>query len=153
VRILRKRYKALYIVGGYAFGFATGQAVQILHAPVVASIIGFVISIAFYLIGVRTFRGPDEPLRPPRAWWRATARPTAGYWIGILALFATTSGFIGTHLRPDRFSAAHLITAAMLLLVGLYYLTSSIRLSRLRARATRSSIDVTVSEPPVRDPA
>ncbi|MCU1423616.1 MAG: hypothetical protein JWN36_3267, partial [Microbacteriaceae bacterium] len=37
MRILRKRYKALYIFGGYAFGLATGQAVHILLSPVAAS--------------------------------------------------------------------------------------------------------------------
>jgi hypothetical protein len=34
---------------------------------------------AILVVGVRTFRGPDEPVTPPRAWWRAT-----GGWVSSL---------------------------------------------------------------------
>src|SRR5690606_3055670 len=34
---------------------------------------------AILVVGVRTFRGPDEPVTPPRAWWRAT-----GGWVSRL---------------------------------------------------------------------
>ena len=139
MRILRKRYKALYIVGGFAVSFLISFSLRGLPS-LAGTVIGTCVSIAFYTIGVRSFRGPDEPVEPPRDWWRATARPTAGYWIGIVALLSTPGTFLGAHLRADRFSAAHLITVGFSFVFGLYYLTSSIRLSRLFGRARRISV-------------
>jgi hypothetical protein len=137
VRILRKRYKALYIFGGYAVIVAINLTVGRQFPVLVGAVLSQVLSIAHYAVGIRTFRGPEERIEPPRAWWRATARPTAGYWIGIASIIVWPLNFGTSH--PAPFTPEHLVTGFVNLVVGVYYLNSSIRLSRLFARARRIS--------------
>ena len=130
VRIVRKRYKALYVAGGivvvaivenYFFAFLPGLIAHILDALAQA---------AFVLSATRCFRSPGEPLAAPRAWWRATGRPAAGYVLAVLFGIGT---FV-TAVTEPRGAAENVpgwwLNVALTLAIGLYYLHSSIRLSR-----------------------
>ena len=130
VRIVRARYKALYIGGGvivvsvvenYVFAFLPGLVAHILDALAQA---------AFVLSATRSFRVAGEPLAPPRPWWRATGRPLSGYVLtGVFALGAFITAATEPRGVPENLPGWWLkvvLTAAM----GVYYLHSSIRLSR-----------------------
>ena len=58
------------------------------------------------------FRGRDEPVEPPRAWWRMTAWPTLSRRLGILFAVLTAVGVVGVALARWRAFAARLPTAA-----------------------------------------
>ena len=127
--------KTLYIVVGWAvlalffLGLRTWLLDQ--HSwPY--GLIGFVVNIGYNLVGVRIFRGYHEPVAGPRAWWRWTGRPKAGFWLGGLQLFGVLSfvqDFWPRHgLPPDL--ANGILNIVSSLVLGIGYLNSSFRLRR-----------------------
>ncbi|MDN4613627.1 hypothetical protein P5G50_04090 [Leifsonia sp. F6_8S_P_1B] len=48
------------------------------------SIVLSVLQVAGWYLASRLFRGPEEPLRPARAWWRMTSRPLLSGVLGAL---------------------------------------------------------------------
>lgn len=92
--------------------------------PLVAAI-GFVLMVG---IGVRVFRGDDEPVAPPRAWWRMTARPFAGF---LLAAYFVADGLLA---RPSVSSGFDVAGTVVMLLVAAAYAGSSVTLLVLRAQ-------------------
>ena len=130
MRIQRTALKALYVAGGivlvaivenYVFSFLPGFVAHILDALAQA---------AFVLSATRAFRSAGEPVAPPRAWWRATGQPTAGFVLA--ALFALGTAF--TALTEPRGAAENLpgwwLNVVLTGAIALYYLHSSIRLVR-----------------------
>ena len=87
--------------------------------------LGVVAQLAFVVVGVRTFRGAGEAVRPPRAWWRMTARPPAGYLLG--GLFLAQAAWSALTRDATPLSA---VGAAVSALIGLAYLAASVRLAR-----------------------
>ncbi|MBA8815495.1 hypothetical protein FHX48_000547 [Microbacterium halimionae] len=82
---------------------------------------------------VRTFRGVDEQSAPPRAWWRMTSRPTAGYLLGVLFL-AQVSWVAAGFVEPQ--SAVALVTSLVVnSVLSVAYFHSSLRLSRNARKA------------------
>jgi hypothetical protein len=132
VRIVTITGKIIYVIGGYALLLVLNVFVfqQLVNATIDVVIVA-VLNIAFVVIGVRTFRGPDENREDPRAWWRATAKPTAGFWIGAgLAVAAGISLLGALASQPgDAFipALACLVYAA----AAAFYLHSSYRLHTL----------------------
>jgi membrane protease YdiL (CAAX protease family) len=94
------------------------------------SIFGIVPVLALYLGPARAFRGKDEALEPPRAWWRMTSHPTAGLVVGVwLTLNAVPAVFLvisGTIKPPSDFY----VTVSTYALLAALYFNSSIRLLR-----------------------
>ncbi|MFF1878548.1 hypothetical protein [Leifsonia sp. NPDC058230] len=132
MRIVTITGKIIYIVGGYAVLLVLNVFVfQQLVNPTIDVIIVAVLNIAFVVIGVRTFRGAEENREDPRAWWRATARPAAGFWIGSGLAVATGISLLGALAsRPD----SSFIPAVACIVYGLFaafYLHSSYRLRTL----------------------
>ena len=99
--------------------------------PVVDLVAVFVLNFLYVFVGVRTFRGPGEDVAAPRAWWRATARPLAGFIIGgiasVLALISLL-GALGS--SPEQSGTAAVVCVGWALLAA-YYLNSSFRLRAL----------------------
>jgi membrane protease YdiL (CAAX protease family) len=132
MRIVRARYKALFIVGAVAAVYGLVRVLSPLPVQIVDSV-GGVASVAVFLIGARLFRGTGEPVGPPRAWWRMTARPTLGIVLAILlilsavyyfpGLFDGHPGQAGLERRADAVD-----TFSSSLLRAALYLNSSIRL-------------------------
>ncbi|MEY9952153.1 hypothetical protein [Leifsonia sp. EB34] len=80
----------------------------------------------------RSFRGEDEPVQPPRPWWRLTARPRVGWFIGgIYVLIELLAFFLP--VRTDRYpETASSVVFGLFLAAA--FLNSSIRLTILRRR-------------------
>ena len=106
MRIVTITGKIIYVVGVYALLLVLNIFVFMrLVNPTIDVLIVAILNIAYVVVGVRTFRGATENREDPRAWWRATARPAAGFWIG--AGLAVASG-ISLRRRP-RVEAGELV--------------------------------------------
>ena len=94
MRVTSVTGKITYIVGVFALilvlnVFLIARVVN----PTFDVLIVAVLNIAYVIVGVSIFRGEGENRTDPRPWWRATARPAAGFWIGaLLAVLAFISG-------------------------------------------------------------
>jgi hypothetical protein len=132
VRIVSITGKIIYIVGGYGLLLVLNLFVFLrLVTPALDVVIVAILNVAYVFIGVRIFRGIEENREDPRAWWRATARPTAGWWLGAgLAVLAGISLLGALASKPgDAFvpAMACLVYAAL----AAFYLHSSYRLRML----------------------
>lgn len=91
MRIVRLRWKLAYFVGGW---FASAAIVRplIIGLPIaIEAPIDAVFTAAIYCGAARAFRGAGEPIYPPRAWWRMTARPRASLVLAIILLAGASS--------------------------------------------------------------
>jgi hypothetical protein len=125
MRIYDGATKAICIVAGYAVALVSAFLVGVAFAPGWGVVVGAAAVLAVIVVLTRCFRGENES-RGPRAWWRMTARPTAGYllaaWFFVQAL---TTGLSGA----PRVVPATWISVVVALAIALAYLTSSVRLS------------------------
>jgi uncharacterized RDD family membrane protein YckC len=85
------------------------QIVTPLNPPVFRIVYEAVLG-GLWVFGMRVFRGKGEPVKPARAWWRATYRPRAGRVIGI---------FLALETVADAFNLAFSDTRAADLILGL----------------------------------
>jgi predicted Co/Zn/Cd cation transporter (cation efflux family) len=113
-------------------GRAVGTSVDIVFA--IASQLVLIGAVWF---GSRIFRRADsEEVEPPRARWRATARPIAGYLVAAYLLIGVVYALAG--------GIGSTVTDWLSVVVGIalaaFYLNSSIRLSRNRALWTNPSV-------------
>jgi hypothetical protein len=96
--------------------------------PTFDVVIVAVLNIAYVIVGVRTFRGADENRDDPRVWWRATARPAAGFWIGSgLAVAAFISGVGALASKPENAFIPSVAFFSYAVLAAFYF-HSSVRL-------------------------
>jgi hypothetical protein len=132
-RIVATRYKVLY----FAIWLGVTVLVSTLVLPQLGEVARFlvvnVVWFTFFVVAVRSFRGAGEEIEPPRAWWRMTARPTAGFVLGIawLLLELQNWGLIlfGFLPWPESLGLA-LLNDLTNVLVAAAFLHSSIRLLR-----------------------
>ena len=129
MRITSVTGKIIYIVGVFALIFILNIFVfaRLLN-PTFDVLIIAVLNLAYVIVGVRIFRGQGENRTDPRPWWRATARPAAGFWIGgLLGVLAFISGVGAFASNPeDAFiPAVACLTYAAL---AIFYVHSSVRL-------------------------
>ncbi|MCS5731819.1 hypothetical protein N1031_18850 [Herbiconiux moechotypicola] len=129
-RIVKTGWKLLYIVGAVVAIFLVNTLLR--ATPwVVAEVLGNAFFVLVFAVGTRSFRGRDEPLLPPRAWWRMTSRPTAGFVVASLFAVFTVTGVV---FALTGLSAAHPAQAVSGLLfdglIATAYAHSSVRLLR-----------------------
>ena len=132
MRIVSITGKIIYIVGGYGLLLVLNLFVFLqLVNPAIDVLIVAILNVLYVVVGVRTFRGLEENRQDPRAWWRATARPTAGWWMGAgLAILAGISLLGALASNPGNAfvpAMACLVYAAL----AAFYLHSSYRLRML----------------------
>ena len=132
MRIVSITGKIIYVVGGYGLLLVLNLFVFLqLVNPTIDVLIVAILNVAYVIIGVRTFRGLEENREDPRPWWRATARPTAGWWLGAgLAVLAFISLLGALASKPGNGfvpAMACLVYAAL----AAFYLHSSYRLRML----------------------
>ena len=129
MRITTVTGKIIYIVG--VFGLILVVNVFFIYRfvnPTVDVLIVAVLNVAYVIVGVRTFRGAGENRDDPRPWWRATARPAAGFWLGgALAFLAFIAGVGALSSRPED-SFVPTIACLAYALLAVFYLHSSYRL-------------------------
>ncbi len=132
MRITSGINKAIYIIAGEAIVFVLNALVIY---PRVAQefdvVVVVVLNLLYVGIGVRTFRGPGEDVKAPRAWWRATNRPLVGF---IIAGVAAALGFIslvGALASPPERAGIAAVACVGWVLIAAYYANSSFRLRAL----------------------
>ncbi|HEY9308469.1 MAG TPA: hypothetical protein VIP82_11780 [Microbacterium sp.] len=139
-RIVRWELKVLYIVVAWIVGYALADLLSRLGTPGVAlEIVNTLLNLAAFAIAVRIFRGRDEAIDPPRAWWRMTAWPTLSRRLGILfAVFAAMSllslslTVAGVTELPGGATIGLMIGAALQFAAFAFlYLNSAARMARL----------------------
>lgn len=136
LRIVRVRYKILYVLGWPVLSLLGGLVGMRFFNPIFSVITGMITSLLFLIVGVRVFRGRDEDVRPPRPWWQMTSRPAAGFILGTvfaLSFFVFLGEFL-SH-RTGRFVdvlSFGLTWPIDLVLVFLFF-NSSVRLILLRS--------------------
>jgi hypothetical protein len=97
------------------------------------SIILTVLQVIGWYLATRLFRGPGEPVRTARPWWRMTNRPLLSGVLGaVYALFALVN--IGFSFAGYG-SASGVVSILAELVLGALFLTSYRRLASL-GRAT-----------------
>lgn len=142
LRIVRWQLKLAYVVGAYAIGLAIHWSLRLTGVPwLVVGLIGFGVDLAAILLGARIFRGKGEPIEPPRAPWRMTARPRLSRVLGILFVVFSAMLVLGLVLAALGVTAQAPDTAETIVgsviglveygLIGALYLRSAVRLRRL----------------------
>ncbi|OII31738.1 hypothetical protein BIU98_08290 [Curtobacterium sp. MMLR14_010] len=128
-RITTAQAKVGYVVGATVVEVLLALLLFALGVPDVAvPFLAAVGLVAMVVVGVRVFRGDDEPVAPPRAWWRMTARPFAGF---LLAAYFVADGVLARSSVSGGFDAAGTV---VMLLVAAAYLGSSVTLLVLRSQ-------------------
>ena len=132
MRIVTVTGKIIYIIGGYALLLVLNVFIfQQLVNPTFDVIIVAVLNIAFVVTGVRTFRGAEENREDPRAWWRATAKPTAGFWIGSGLAVAAGISLLGALASNPADAFIPALACVVYGAFAAFYLHSSYRLRTL----------------------
>jgi hypothetical protein len=132
-RITNPAGKAMYVVVWFLLSsVATGIAMDRSSDPTAYYRIGgLIFDLAFILVGARVFRSSDEPVVPPRAWWRASGRPLASFVMAGIVVAATVIPLSSGELRMEPFElSAHVLFAVA---VVAFYLNSGVRLLRAAA--------------------
>ncbi len=132
MRIVSITGKIIYIVGGYGLLLVVNVFVflQVVN-PTIDVLIVAVLNVIYVVIGVRTFRGIDENREDPRPWWRATARPAAGFWLGGgLAALAGIS-LLGALASPPGNAFVPTVACLVYAALAAFYLHSSYKLRTL----------------------
>jgi hypothetical protein len=105
-----------------------------LFSLVLPGLLVYIVTEPFWLVAVislaRSFRGTGEAVQPPRAWWRLTARPLAGFVLGAMYALSVVYLFL-----PDDHTSMNWVNTVEALFLGLVFLNSSIRLTIARRRA------------------
>lgn len=129
LRVMNPWHKFGFLVAQFlllrGLSFVVGPVLPLAVASVLMECVLVVVIVAL----ARSFRGAGEPVAPPRAWWRLTARPLAGWWLGALYVLSSLAPLI-PHQRP--LLPWELVQQAILVLLGAAFLNSSIRLTLLR---------------------
>ena len=126
-RITEPMGKVAYVVGAVVIGVFL--VLLLAASPIPETVVADIAAayfVAWVVVGVRVFRGAGEQVEAPRAWWRMTARPAAGF---VLAAFLG----LGLLVPAGAPSSAPQVVAQVL--VALAYLGSSTVLVSRRARA------------------
>ena len=132
MRITTTINKVIYILVGEAVVLAlNGLLIYNVVPPVVDLIAVLVLNFVYVFIGVRTFRGPGEDVAAPRAWWRATSRPFAGFIIGGIASVLALISLLGALASSPEQSGTAAVVCVGWALLAAYYLNSSFRLRAL----------------------
>ncbi|WP_308464766.1 hypothetical protein [Rathayibacter soli] len=131
LRIRKTRWKVAYIVVAVVLATTLNGFVfsRFLPTPV-AAILSNAVTLLLYFGGARSFRGAGEPVEPPRAWWRMTARPTAGLVIGSLLTLSVTLDVFGTASRAPGYEFSNFLNTVVDAVLVVFYVHSSIRLVR-----------------------
>jgi len=135
IRITSNESKVGVVIGGWVIGLlvalGVGAAVGGLAGTDAGVATGMVLlyltPIVVVVFCVRTFRGPSEPVAPPRPWWRMTERPTSGFVVGALFLLQTVTALLTANERGPLLT---LSTALPNAVAAVAFLGSAIKLTR-----------------------
>lgn len=127
MRFTRPGQKALVVVVLLGIDAVLALAFDALRSQT-ASIVLTVLQVLGWYVASRVFRGPGEPVRAARPWWRMTNRPLLSGVLGaVYALAAMVN--IGFSIAGYASLSGTISILAELFLAGLYLLS----FARLRA--------------------
>lgn len=132
LRLRKTRWKIAYIAIGVGSLFVLNGGIlsHLLPDPIYA-VVANLLTVLLYFIGVRSFRGAGEPVQPPRAWWRMTSRPRAGFVIGSLLILSFADGVFVAVSGPSDLKFAGVLSAIVDASLAFFYFRSSILLRRV----------------------
>ncbi|WP_368497241.1 hypothetical protein [Herbiconiux sp. A18JL235] len=125
-RIRSTPAKGPYLLLGTLCGVVLANAAAAPGAPDRRTVLLAMVVAAWVVVGARVFRDGHEPVAPPRAWWRFTGKPTAGFVIGGMLVVA--GGVAATSASLTGGSQAALFASGVAAAIGAAYLHSSLRL-------------------------
>ena len=129
-RIRKTRWKLVYIVIGILLLGFNGLVLSPAFPPLAAAVAANVLVLLLFLGGVRSFRGPGEPVKPPRAWWRMTSRPRAGFVVGSLLVLSFVNGVFFAVSGSGNFSLSYAVGTVVDGSLAFLFLRSSIQLRK-----------------------
>lgn len=141
LRLVQKRWKALYIVGGFIATVPLFVLLAAIPSMIVGATLATILQSAWILYGVRIFRGPEEVLITPRPWWRMTARPRAGFLLGAVFLYGAVGQLFPLGLKGPPIATDPVYAVSGIIEFGalaVLYFASSVRLVRQSKLATRT---------------
>jgi hypothetical protein len=133
----------LYICAWAVVEVGLGFLLKPVLPQLVAGAFGLLISICFFVVGVRVFRGAQEAIAPRRSWWRLTAGPQSGYLLGVLALLAAVTLAIDSATASSaKLGAAPISIAESVIafVLAILYVNSATRLLRLNRKRQTSAV-------------
>lgn len=128
LRVMNPWQKAGLLVGLLAVNAVVFRSLGLVLPDWVVSIVTEPLWLVSLVSLARSFRGAGEAVQPPRAWWRLTARPPAGFVLG--AMYALS---VSVFLLDDH-TSMNWVNAVEGPFLGLAFLNSSIRLTIQRRR-------------------
>ncbi|WP_258045919.1 hypothetical protein [Leifsonia shinshuensis] len=132
LRVMRPLHKFAFIAGLLIVWPTVVRLVGLVVSPTAVGLISNVLWPFAIIALARSFRGPDEPIVPPRPWWRLTARPPAGWVLGAIYTAGELIGLIFP--VPGSHDVVAVVGEVCGLFIGLAFLNSSIRLTLQRRR-------------------
>lgn len=134
LRIVQKRWKAVYIALFAIACVEMGLVLDTMKATIVASLIANAFSLGATYFATRIFRVKEELLLAPRPWWKLTGRPRAGFVLGAYWGIGLPLFLILMIVDPTyRFTFVDVIGSVVM---SYLYFASSVRLRREARAAT-----------------
>ncbi|ARC58564.1 hypothetical protein AS850_15860 [Frondihabitans sp. 762G35] len=148
MRIVRTRYKVLYLLGFGAIGFALSALLNAVDGSGLAAAVASILLNGLLVVAVRCFRVPEEDIAAPRPWWRMTGRPTAGFLLGTVyglsglgyAVFAVL-GRLPAATTPEEAVQGTPFFVVVDTLIALAWAVLYLRSSRRLARVGGPAVD------------
>lgn len=150
IRIRKTRWKVIYIVCGFLLAGFNPLALAPMLPPFVAAVSQAVLLMLLWLGGVRSFRGPGEPIKPPRAWWRMTSRPRAGFVVGSQHVLFFVNNILIAVFGPSNFTLACALGALIYGPLAFLFFRSSIRLRRFPPETVPEPVELPRWKPVIR---
>jgi len=138
IRLRKTRWKVAYILIGVIALAAIEIAIQpLMISNPMSAVVANALTLLLYAGGVRSFRGLGEPIEPPRAWWRMTSRPRAGYIIGSLLVLSSANGVLVAITGPPELIFNVAISVMIDASLAFLYFRSSTRLRKAPPRTVQ----------------
>jgi len=134
LRIVRTRFKLLYFAAYVLWGVLLSVAIPPSTPEPVRATVGNLAFIAFVFVAVRSFRGADEPIQPPRAPWRMTGTVRSAVVLAVVFFFVTALGIVGSLTSRHAPTAVGAVSAVVddveNVVLAVLYINSAVRLHR-----------------------
>lgn len=127
VRVLSTSGKVTAVVLATVVGLPMAVGVSLVAGSTFGMLLAAVVLLTIVIFAARTFRGTNEPIEPPRPWWKLTASAKSGYLVA--ALFTAQAIYVLGLPLGEESGMVYIFTAAVHFAIAAAYVHSSLRLS------------------------
>lgn len=127
-RITNNATKVGYVVTCYLVALLVALGVAVTAGAPTAAAVWGILLIASVVIAARGFRGENEAVEAPRAWWRMTARSTSGFVFAALFLLQGVSLVVSSMVGASAVAVSYLVVGVINLVFAAAFAHSSLRL-------------------------